>query len=58
MIDLPSGSLSGCDRGIISSSTACLAPMNPTGCILSVSCATEVEMMVASVQDEVATHFY
>jgi hypothetical protein len=57
MIDLPSGSLSGCDSGITSSSTACLPRMNATGCILSVSFIPEGEFIIVDVPGETTTYF-
>ena len=57
VIDLPSGRLSGCDKGITSSSTACLGPVNRTGCILSPSFIPEGKSIFVNTCDEVATYF-
>jgi hypothetical protein len=56
VIDLPSGSLSGCDKGITSSSTACLPPMGAIGCILIVSFILESEFIFADIHDKIAMH--
>jgi hypothetical protein len=57
VIVLPSGSLSGCDKGITSSSDAILAPVGAIGCILSVSFVAESQFIIANVRDEVAIYF-
>jgi len=57
IIDLPSGSFSGCDKGITSSLTACLVPMNAIGCILSVSFIPEGEFIIADIHGETAIYF-
>ena len=52
MIVLPFGSLSGCDKGITSSSAASLEVMNMTGCILSVSFIPEGGFTIVDIHGE------